>query len=214
MTSVQQTGLRIAVVGAYGNGKTTLTTELAKASHLPRTHGRAMRDPLGGAGKSLEDCSEAELLQLTVRRFTERQVGEALLPQGFISDGSVLHEWVYAKVRLALGRFPDRHARLEAPHRGGPTAAFEEVADQIGQLALDHARENYDLVVHVPAHAALDDSPRPISEVFRAVSDQLLLESLGWADVPVHVVGGSIEDRLRECRRLMAACAASGRGTH
>ncbi|WP_308401110.1 AAA family ATPase [Streptomyces sp. AC512_CC834] len=209
MTTVQHRALRVALVGAYGNGKTTLTTQLAQTTLLPRTHGMAMRDPLGGSGKSLEDCTEAELLQLTVRRFTERRVGEALLPQGFVSDGSVLHEWVYAKVRLALGRFPAADARLPPACGSGALTAFEEVADQIGHLAMAHAQEGYDLVVHVPAEGPLADSPQPISEAFRAISDQLLLEALSRADVPVHVVTGSLHERLAKCRRLMAACAPS-----
>ncbi|MCZ0997884.1 AAA family ATPase [Streptomyces mirabilis] len=197
------------MVGAYGNGKTTLTTRLAQTTPLPRTHGTAMRDPLGGSGTSLEDCTEAELLQLTVRRFTERRVGEALLPQGFLSDGSVLHEWVYAKVRLALGRFPAENARLPAVRRAGVAAAFEEVADQIGHLAMAHAQESYDLVVHVPAEGPLADSPRPVGETFRAISDQLLLEALGRADVPVHIVTGSLQERVETCHRLIAACVSS-----
>ncbi|MFC5198240.1 AAA family ATPase [Streptomyces kaempferi] len=208
---MQHRALRVALVGAYGNGKTTLTTQLAQTAHLPRTHGMAMRDPLGGSGKSLEDCTEAELLQLTVRRFTERRVGEALLPQGFISDGSVLHEWVYAKVRLALGRSPAENARLPLVRGSGAPSAFEEVADQIGHLAMAHAQESYDLVVHVPAERPLADSPPPISEAFRTISDQLLLEALGRADVPVHIVTGSLQERLEECHRLVAACASSDR---
>ncbi|MDP5315637.1 AAA family ATPase [Streptomyces poriferorum] len=207
MTTVQYNGLRVAFVGAYGNGKTTLTTRLTQITRLPRTHGSAMRDPLGASGKSLEDCSEAELLQLTVRRFTERRVGEALLPQGFLSDGSVLHEWIYAKVRLALGRFPDENARPAGARRFGASAAFEEVNDQIGQLALSHARQSYDLVVHLPAEVPLADTPRPISEAFRTISDQLLLAELGRADVPFHVIAGSPEERFQECCRLMASCA-------
>ncbi|MGW0424582.1 hypothetical protein [Streptomyces sp. NPDC003015] len=73
--------------GAYGNGKTTLTTELSQQFGLPRTHGAAMRNPARGSGKSLEECTDPELIQLAVRRFTERAVDEARLSQGFISDG-------------------------------------------------------------------------------------------------------------------------------
>ncbi|GAA4785970.1 AAA family ATPase [Streptomyces ziwulingensis] len=212
MTTVRYKGPRVAFVGAYGNGKTTLTTRLAQTTGLPRTHGSAMRDPLGASGKSLEDCGEAELLQLTVRRFTERRVGEALLPRGFLSDGSVLHEWVYATVRLALGRFPDGHACLAAVRRSGTRTAFEEVAHQLGQLALCHAQENYDLVVHLPVEVPLADRPSPISEAFREISDRLLLDELSRADIPVHVVAGGHEERLQECRRLIAACVPPERG--
>ncbi|MGW7413922.1 ATP-binding protein [Streptomyces sp. NPDC054863] len=142
----------------------------------------AVCDPRGGTAKSLEDCGEAELLQLTIRRFTERRVGEALLSDGFLSDGSVLHEWIYAKTRLALGRSPDEHARPATARRTGPTAVFEEAVDQIGQLALAPVEDGCDLVVHLPAHGPLADSP--VGEAFHAISDELLLEALGQVDVP------------------------------
>src|SRR4051812_17308283 len=64
--------MRIAFVGAYGNGKTTLTTELSARLGLERTHGSAMRDPAGGARKALEETTDPELIQLAVRRFMER----------------------------------------------------------------------------------------------------------------------------------------------
>ncbi|MEU3862691.1 hypothetical protein AB0F03_36185 [Streptomyces sp. NPDC028722] len=121
--------LRIAVVGAYGNGKTTLTTELSRQLGLPRTHGAAMRDPAGGAGKSLEECTDPEVIQLAVHRFTERVVDEARCSHGFVSDGSVLHEWIYTKVRLVLGRLPGPSARLDTAVRPATTAAYEEVTD-------------------------------------------------------------------------------------
>jgi nicotinamide riboside kinase len=205
MTASEKGPVRIAVVGAYGNGKTTLTTELSRQLGLDRTHGAAMRDPAGGSGKSLEECTDAELIQLAVRRFTERAVGEARLPQGFISDGSVLHEWVYTKVRLVLGRLPAPPVRLDSAPRSATAALYEEVADQIGLLTLRHARDAYDLVVHLPADVPLPDGHRPISEHFRRLSDQLLLETLEKWRIPVHVVTGSLQDRVRQCRELAGA---------
>ncbi|MDH6455551.1 nicotinamide riboside kinase [Streptomyces sp. SAI-126] len=205
MTGERQSRLRIAVVGAYGNGKPTLTTELSQQLGLPRTHGTAMRDPAGGSGKSLEECTESELIQLAVRRFTERAVDEARLSQGFISDGSVLHEWVYTKVRLVLGRHSSPPARLGCGPRSATAAAYEEVVDHIGLLTRQHALDAYALVVHLPAEVPLSDGHRPISEHFRQVSDQLLLETLAKWRTPVHVVTGSIQDRVRRCRELAGA---------
>lgn len=202
MTVRENQPVRIAVVGAYGNGKTTLTTELSRRLGLERTHGAAMRDPAGGSGKSLEECTEAELIQLAVRRFTERAVDEARLAQGFVSDGSVLHEWVYTKVRLVLGRLPAPPDRLESAPRSAAAAPYEEVADQIGLLTLRHARAAYDLVVHLPADVPLPDGHRPISEHFRRLSDRLLLETLENWRIPVHVVTGSVQERVRQCLEL------------
>lgn len=204
MTS-EKRPVRIAVVGAYGNGKTTLTTELSRQLGLERTHGAAMRDPADGSGKSLEECSDAELIQLAVRRFTERLVGEARLPQGFVSDGSVVHEWVYTKIRLVLGRLPAPPVRLESAPRSAATALYEEVADQIGLLTLRHARDAYDLVVHLPADVPLPEGHRPISEHFRRLSDRLLLETLQNWRIPVHVVTGSVQERVQRCLELAGA---------
>ncbi|MEV5387735.1 AAA family ATPase [Streptomyces sp. NPDC052721] len=200
--------LRIAVAGAYGNGKTTLTTELSRQLGLPRTHGSPMRDPAGGSGKSLEDCTDPELIQLAVRRFTERVVDEARWAEGFVSDGSVLHEWIYTKVRLVLGRLPTPSARLDSTSRPAVTAAYEEVTDQIGLLAQEYACDTYDLVVHLPADVPLPEGHRPISEHFRRVSDQLLLETLEAWRIPFQVVTGSVQERVRRCRELVETWSA------
>jgi hypothetical protein len=194
--------MRIAFVGAYGNGKTTLTTELSARLGLQRTHGSAMRDPAGGAGKALEDATEPELIQLAVRRFTERAVDEARLQGGFLSDGSVLHEWVYTKVRLVMGRHPEPSAKLTGATRPPQTEVYEAVVDQLSLLAKAHARAGYDLFIHCPAEVPLPTGHRPISEHFRTLSDQLMLETLETLDLPVHVVTGTVEDRIAQVLKL------------
>ncbi|MEV4412767.1 ATP-binding protein [Catellatospora sp. NPDC049609] len=194
--------MRIAFVGAYGNGKTTLTTELSKRLGLPRSHGSAMRDPAGGAKKALEETTEPELVQLAVRRFVERAVEEAAAPAGFLSDGSILHEWVYTKVRLAVGRYPQPPAELDDVARTGPTGVVEEVVDQIGLLAREHARVGYDLIVHCPNEVPLPDGHDPISEYFRVLSDKYMLEIVETLGLPVHIVKGSVEERIEQILSL------------
>ncbi|WP_027344659.1 AAA family ATPase [Hamadaea tsunoensis] len=194
--------MRIAFVGAYGNGKTTLTTELSNLLGLPRTHGSAMRDPAGGVPKALEETTEAELIQLAVRRYAERAVEEAAAPAGFLSDGSILHEWVYSKVRLSVGRYPQPPTELGDIARPAPTAVFEEVVDQVGLLAQAHARAGYDLIVHCPNERPLPDGHDPISEYFRVLSDKLMLEIVDTLGLPVHIVKGSVEERLDQVLSL------------
>ncbi|MYT75216.1 MULTISPECIES: AAA family ATPase [unclassified Streptomyces] len=199
--------MRIAFVGAYGNGKTTLTTELSEKLGLARTHGSAMRDPAGGTPKALEETNEPELVQLAVRRFTERAVEEAAHPEGFLSDGSVLHEWVYSKVRLAVGRFPEPTDTLAGAVREPRTLLFEEVVDQLGLLAKEHARTGYDVFVHCPVEFPLPQGVDPISESFRTLSDELMLDILKTLDIPVHVVTGTVEERLDQ---ILAIPGVSG----
>ncbi|SDL14532.1 AAA family ATPase [Streptomyces indicus] len=194
--------MRIAFVGAYGNGKTTLTTELSHRTGLERVHGSAMRDPAGTTPKSLEESSETELVQLAVRRYTERAVDEAARPKGFLSDGSVLHEWVYSKVRLAVGRYPDAGDTLAAGARSPRTQVVEEVVDQLGLLAKEQARTGYDLIVFVPNEFPLPEGHDPISAHFRVLSDELMLDIVNSLGVPVHTVTGTVQERIEQVLQI------------
>ncbi|MEV4344555.1 ATP-binding protein [Actinoplanes sp. NPDC049596] len=195
--------MRIAFVGAYGNGKTTLTTELSRRLGLERSHGSAMRDPAGGARKALEETSAPELIQLAVRRFAERAAEEARMERGLVSDGSVLHEWVYSKVRLQAGRHPEPSVTLaDAPARDDTSRPYEEVVDQAGLLAQEYARSHYDLIVHCPVEFPLPAGHSPISERFRTLSDELMLRMTGTLGLPVHIVRGSLEERIAQVMAL------------
>ena len=185
--------MRIAVIGAYGNGKTTLTTALAAHLGIPRTHGQPMRDPAGAPGRSLEDSTPPQLIQLMTRRFTERVLGETLAGAAFVSDGSIMHEWVYTTVRLAAGRFPQPPIALPAP---GETP-FQQVVHELGSLTRSHAAGGYDLVVHLPVEYPLTGAAAPISEHFRSLSDALLCDTLSEIGVAVHVVTGTPGERLQ-----------------
>ena len=193
--------MRIAVVGAYGNGKTTLTTALSPLLEVPRVHGTPMTDPAGSVPKSLEECTEAELLQLMLRRFTERTISEERSPDGFVSDGSALHEWIYTKVRLALGRHPRPAQELPWCEDG----VYEEVNGQLGTVIQQRAREAYDVFLHVPVEFPLKPGETPISEGFRHLSDRLLLDVLARLNCPVHVVTGSLAERLRAALTVLGA---------
>ncbi|WP_419992819.1 AAA family ATPase [Streptomyces boninensis] len=195
--------MRIAFVGAYGNGKTTLTTELSKRLGLERTHGSAMRDPAGGSPKALEETNEPELIQLAVRRYTERVSEETPLQQdGFLSDGSVLHEWVYTKVRLAVGRHPEPSADLDKAPRTKQTEIYEEVVGQLALLAREQARTGYDLFIHCPVEFPLPEGHSPISEPFRTLSDELMLKVVRTLDIPLHIVSGTVEERIEQILKL------------
>ena len=42
------------------------------------------------------------------------------------------------------------------------------------------------------------DGHRPVSEKFRRISDELLIQSLEELRIPYHILGGSISDRLEK----------------
>ncbi|MEW2304697.1 AAA family ATPase [Streptomyces sp. NPDC006655] len=187
--------MRIAVVGAYGAGKTTLITAATARTGLPAAHGTPMRDPLGSRPKPLEEATEPELVQLVVRRHAERLLAEAAHPEGFFSDGSLLHEWVYATVRLAVGRYPrrDQGPQLVAAASDDP---YRRVLDHLGREFLHRALASYDVFVHLPVEFPLHDAPPPIGEHFRTLSDRLLLDTLHASGVTVRTITGSPEQRL------------------
>jgi hypothetical protein len=187
--------VRIAVVGAYGAGKTTLITAGTARIGLPAAHGTPMRDPAGSRPKPLEQTTEPELIQLVVRRHAERLLAEAAHPEGFLSDGSLLHEWVYATVRLAVGLHPggDHNPQVVT---ADPDSPYRSVLDHLGREFVQRALTSYDAFVHLPVEFPLHDDPPPISEHFRTLSDRLLLTTLHTTGIPVHTATGPLESRL------------------
>lgn len=195
---------RIAISGTYSTGKTTTTEALSLLTGIPRTQARTMREILPEAvpGKTLEQCTPAELIQLGIWRFKERAVNESHCPEQFFSDGSCLHEWTYGRARMLvginpnLGRISQRLVKLlSSPVQG----AYEKIIDNFGNAVKQHAKHAYDEFIHLPVEFALvKDGHRPVSETFRNISNQILLEALDELDIRYHVVGGSIEERLEK----------------
>ncbi len=124
--------MRIGISGTYSSGKTFTSMALSHYTGLPRTRARTMREilPEAAPGKTLEECTAAELIQMIVTRHVERAVYEDKLSAGFISDGSSLQEWIYGSVRVSLGLNPSASAHLSAGETVEKTpelAFFEEV---------------------------------------------------------------------------------------
>jgi hypothetical protein len=196
---------KLAVVGAYGAGKTSLIHAFGRLDRfglMPAVRGTPMRDPAGSTPRPLEEATEAQLVQLVTRRYVERAVGEAAHPDGFLSDGSLLHEWVYATVRLAVGMHPEAEVqpvmkRADGGHRArGGTAVHAEVLEEIGHEIRQRALATYDAFVHLPIEFPLNDPVKPISEHFRVLSDRLLLEHLHDSGATVHTLSGPLEKRV------------------
>lgn len=194
--------LRLAVSGTYSTGKTTTTEALSRWVGIAHTEARTMRELLPEAypGKALEDCRPAELFQLGMMRFTERAVRESAMTGSFVSDGSSLHEWVYGRARMEFGIRPGegRVSRVAkrlfmAPYR----PLLNEINDAFGAVVKRHALTSYDEFIHLPVEFPLrQDGHRPVSEPFRALSDDLLRHTLDELGIKYHVVPGTLAQRL------------------
>ncbi|WNI15073.1 ATP/GTP-binding protein [Actinacidiphila sp. ITFR-21] len=194
--------IRLAVSGTYGVGKTTTAEALSIATGIPRTHALTSREILADLipGKTVQELSADELILLGLRRLEERVHNEAAVPS-FISDGSVVHEWVYGEARMRVGVNPGADAVVRGVKAvaGLPVKRFyQRYMDAYGVVVKQRAKRLYDAYVHLPVEFDMvDDGHRPVSERFRRLSDDLLVEALEELGIPYHVVGGTVEERLR-----------------
>jgi hypothetical protein len=193
--------MNLAISGTYSVGKTLTTIAVSHLTGLPRSAAKTMREllPISVPGKTLEECTAAEIIMLITRRNQGRAVNESHLPGGFVSDGSSLHEWCYGTVRVLVGINPNESVSLESVELTDELRFYAEVMEQIGVPARQHAKASYDAFVHLPIEFPLvADGHRPVNERFRSLADEMLLRVLGELDIPVHIVGGSVAERLQK----------------
>jgi hypothetical protein len=191
--------MKLAISGTYSVGKTMTTMAVSHLTGLPRSAAMTMREllPISVPGKTLEECTAPEIIMLIMRRNQERAVNESHLPDGFVSDGSSLHEWCYGTVRVLVGINPNESVELDTVERTDEIAFYGDVIDQIGIPARQHAKASYNAFVHLPIEFPLvKDGHRPVNERFRSLADQMLLKVLEELRIPVHIVGGSVPERL------------------
>jgi hypothetical protein len=153
-------------------------------------------------GRKFHHMSAEELLALGLRRLGERLRAEAeLYGTGFISDGSVLNEWAYAAVRARIGLNPGAGIpqQLVKAAVTVPSLPFlKRYVRAYGVMARFHARDTYTDVIHLPIEFSMNpDGHRPVSERYRTLSDTELLREFTALDLGVHVVRGTIEDRVQ-----------------
>ncbi|MBQ0753047.1 MAG: ATP-binding protein [Gammaproteobacteria bacterium] len=196
--------VRLAVSGTYSSGKTTTTEALSIATGIPRTHAKTSREILMEdiPGKQVQDLSAGELIQLGLRRLEERIHNEAMQQGSFISDGSVVHEWVYGEARMQVGINPSANIvhRVLNEIVGLPVKRFYKAyMNAYGQVVKNRAKRLYDAYVHLPVEFAMvADNHRPVSEPFRALSDEILLKVLDDIEIPYHIVRGTIPERVEQ----------------
>lgn len=194
--------MKLGISGTYSSGKTMTGMALSHYTGIPRTRAKTMREILPDAapGKTLDECTAAELLQMIFVRHVDRAVHESRLSDGFISDGSSLQEWIYGSLRVIVGINPNDSVHLGALESVPKTPElrfFEEVIGELGKAMKRHVKATFDAFVHLPNELPLDiDGHRPVNERFRSMADERLLQVLDELDVPVHIIGGSIGQRL------------------
>lgn len=194
--------MKIAVSGTYSTGKSTTTLALSYLTGIPRTHARSSREIMVDVmpGKKMKDIGMVKLYELGIRRLTERIIYERMAGDNFLSDGSTIHEWIYAKARMYVGVTPDdpflmrkiKHVAL-APMRHFSNSIMESIAAP----ARWYAKKTYDCFIHLPVEFAfVPDEHRPVNEEFRALSDKFLTQALEDLKIPYIVAGGTIKNRL------------------
>lgn len=195
--------LKLAISGTYSTGKSTTTEALSIATGIPRTHAKTSRELLLDLvpGKTVMDLNAMELVKLGLRRFEERVHNEAG-PGPFISDGGVFHEWVYFEARMRVGINPGAVWWFKGIKTvtGLPVKRFyQRYTDTLGDITRARAKRLYDAYVHLPVEFDMHkDGHRPVSEKFRRLSDELLIQALDDLGIPYHVCGGSIPERLEK----------------
>ena len=170
--------LALAVSGTYSSGKTTTTEALSIATGIPRSDALTAREILVDLvpGKQFQQLNAGELLALGLRRLEERIHTEARASASgpFVSDGSVLHEWVYGEARMRLGLNPGAPLIHRAVKRivGIPAKPFmRRYMDAYGTVTKARAKRLYDVFVHLPLEFQMDaDEHRPVSEKYQTLN--------------------------------------------
>ncbi len=200
--------LRLAVSGTYSSGKTTTSEALSVATGLPRTDALTAREIVVDLipGKRFADLDAGDLLALGLRRLEERIQGEAQQPGSFISDGSVLHEWIYGEARMVLGINPGAPLVHRAVKRvvGMPMKPFmQRYLHAYGVVAKARSLRQYDAFVHLPVEFEMAaDGHRPVSEKYRTVADRMLIDTVQELGIPLHIVRGTVGERVERIVEL------------
>lgn len=204
--------IRVVVSGTYSTGKTTTTTALSIATGIPMIHALSAREILTDLypGRRFQDMNLTELMALGLKRMEERVKAEAMLyHQGgnFISDGSVLNEWIYGTVRMKIGINPGAPMvqQLIKAILGIPVKGFlKKYLTAYGQVVTLHTKQWYTHVIHLPVEFEMNpDGHRPVSEKYRKISDEDMQKEFSKFDIPQYTVRGEQEERVTKIIELL-----------
>lgn len=203
---------RIVISGTYSTGKTTTTTALSLATGISLVNASSAREILTSLypGRRFQDMDISELMALGLSRFEQRVKAESILMnhnQSFISDGSVLNEWVYGTVRLKIGINPGApvYQQIIKDILGLPSRSFfAKYMNAYGQVVNQRAKSTYTHVIHLPIEFPMDpDGHRPVSERYRRLSDIEIAKTFKGYHIPFYTVGGSQRERVAKIINLL-----------
>jgi hypothetical protein len=188
--------MKIAISGTYSTGKTTLSLALSYLTGIPATRARTMREILSVTfpGYTPEQCRPSDLMELGMRRFTERIRAEIQAGNTFISDGCPLQEWTYGATRLKT--------RIN----GSPEEwkVFRQTIESFGTVIKTYVRKHYDAIIHLPVEfPSVADGHRPTGETFRSVSAQFLKSAYRELGLHPVEVRGNLHERLNAAVDLL-----------
>lgn len=181
--------MKIAITGSYGAGKTTLVRSLSANLALPFSGIPAMDSPLWKAGLPATECTRDELVELLVRRLMDRAALE-FSATSVISDGSLIHDWVFVRTLLMHGASPDDRAEAD-------TTWVIDSIEPARRAIMSRMNGLYDLIVHLPIDFAMGAGPHPITEKFRELSDAYLIKELQQVSQGFTTVTGSQHERMQ-----------------
>jgi hypothetical protein len=150
-----------------------------------------MSSPLWQAGKPAIKCTRDELIELLTRRLMDRAALE-FDKQTVISDGSLIHDWVFVRTMLMHGPHPGTEVEADA------TWQIESI-EPLRRAVLTRMKDLYEVVVHLPIEFPLASDNQPVSDKFRELSDRYLISELQHLSLPFITVGGPVNERLDQC---------------
>ena len=195
---------RIAMSGTYSTGKTVTTEALSHLTGIGRTYAKTMREllPLHFPGKKLEECNIFDLYELGMLRFVERVSNEGGEKKSYITDGSVIHEYIYGMSRMNYGLAINNEHPIKKfmtnikllPH----LRVYKGISERYGNIVKKYAKSHYDIFIHLPIEFPMvKDGHRPYSEEFREMCDRKILNTLEEMEIPYIIAKGTIEERLK-----------------
>ncbi|USS90821.1 AAA family ATPase [Fructilactobacillus carniphilus] len=202
----------IVISGTYSTGKTTTTTALSIATGIPMINSLSAREILTYLypGRRFQDMDMTELIALGLFRFKERIKAEEKLianNNDFISDGSVLNEWIYGTVRTQIGINPGApwyHQVIKFILGLNSNRFMKKYLKSYGVVVNKYAKDTYTNVIHLPIEFKMSpDGHRPVSEKYRRLSDKDIFNSYKKLGIPMDVVGGSQIERINKIIKIL-----------